>query len=73
MNKYLEHINRLARKAKTVGLSPLEVKEQETYRKLYLETFREQAHGVISNVKVVDPLGNDVTPKPTTKNDPTLS
>lgn len=73
MNQHLKRINELARKAKTVGLNVHEVKEQESLRKMYIETFRQQAHDVISNVKVIDPLGNDITPKKTNKNDPTLN
>lgn len=68
MNEYLNRINQLARKAKKTGLSEQEENEQKVVRRLYLQKFREQAHGIIQNVKVLDPEGNDVTPKADTSN-----
>lgn len=64
MNEYLERINLLARKSKKTELNDQEKSELEVLRRLYLQRFREQAQGIIQNVRVLDPDGNDVTPKP---------
>ena len=64
MNEYLERINLLARKSKKTELNDQEKSELAVLRRLYLQRFREQAQGIIRNVRVLDPDGNDVTPKP---------
>lgn len=58
----LNRINELARKKKTEGLTPFETKEQHLLRQEYLSAFRGGMKHHIEGMKVVDPLGNDVTP-----------
>jgi uncharacterized protein YnzC (UPF0291/DUF896 family) len=59
----LARINELARKAKTSRLTEEEAKEQSALRAEYLQTFRSSMLNTLKGVTIVDPLGNDVTPK----------
>jgi uncharacterized protein YnzC (UPF0291/DUF896 family) len=59
----LARINQLAKKAKTEGLSDKEKKEQQTLRKEYLGNVRSSFKNQLKTMKIVDPLGNDVTPQ----------
>ncbi|MHC0037102.1 DUF896 domain-containing protein [Pseudoneobacillus sp. C159] len=59
----LNRINELAKKAKTTGLSEQEAKEQSRLRREYLEVFRSSMLNTITNVKIIDPKGEDVTPE----------
>ena len=59
----IERINELARKKKTVGLTPVEQEEQLLLRQEYLEAFRGGMRNHIEGLKVVDEEGNDVTPE----------
>ncbi|MBY0099305.1 DUF896 domain-containing protein [Mesobacillus maritimus] len=59
----LARINELARKAKTSRLTEKEAKEQSALRAEYLQTFRASMVNTLKGVTIVDPLGNDVTPK----------
>jgi uncharacterized protein YnzC (UPF0291/DUF896 family) len=59
----LARINELARKAKTSRLTEKEAKEQSSLRAEYLQTFRASMVNTLKGVTIVDPLGNDVTPK----------
>ena len=61
--KKIERINELARKKKTVGLTPVEQDEQLLLRQEYLEAFRGGMRNHIEGLKVVDEEGNDVTPE----------
>ena len=61
--KKIERINELARKKKTVGLTPVEQEEQLLLRQEYLEAFRGGMRNHIEGLKVVDNEGNDVTPE----------
>ena len=61
--KKIERINELARKKKTVGLTPVEKEEQLLLRQEYLEAFRGGMRNHIEGLKVVDEDGNDVTPE----------
>ena len=61
--KKIERINELARKKKTVGLTPVEQEEQLLLRQEYLEVFRGGMRNHIEGLKVVDEEGNDVTPE----------
>lgn len=63
MKELIKKINELANKAKTVGLNDEEKKEQIRLRQEYIQVFRGNFKDTLMNVKVVDPLGNDVTPK----------
>ena len=63
MIKSLGRINELAKKQRESGLTKSEQVEQQVLRENYLREIRGQVLSTISNVTVVDPLGNDVTPK----------
>lgn len=58
----IARINELARKAKASGLTESEAKEQTKLRGEYLQTFRSSMLGTLQGVKIIDPLGDDVTP-----------
>ncbi|GEK34751.1 DUF896 domain-containing protein [Kurthia sibirica] len=62
MIKGISRINELAKKQKTEGLTNAEKVEQQVLREDYLREIRGQVLNTITNVKVMDPLGNDVTP-----------
>ncbi|PTQ80361.1 uncharacterized protein YnzC (UPF0291/DUF896 family) [Trichococcus patagoniensis] len=64
MEKLLNRINELARKAKTPGgLTETEKIEQQQLRQTYIKSFRSSFDDILLNSKVVDPEGNDITPK----------
>ena len=60
--KLLDRINMLANKEKVQGLTTTEKQEQQTLRQEYLKMIRGQVINTFSTLKVVDPLGEDVTP-----------
>lgn len=59
----LSRINYLANKAKQDGLTKAEKAEQDTLRKEYLQNIRQSFTNQITNMTVIDPEGNDVTPE----------
>jgi uncharacterized protein YnzC (UPF0291/DUF896 family) len=59
----LARINELARKAKTVGLSDEERREQGELRAEYLVAFRKHFTDQLHTIKVIDRYGRDVTPE----------
>lgn len=59
----IKRINELARKSKSVGLSEEEKEEQHRLRQEYLQIFRGNFKETLMNIKVVDEMGNDVTPE----------
>lgn len=59
----LARINELAKKAKNSRLTEEEAKEQSKLRKEYLQTFRSSMLNTLKGVTIVDPNGDDVTPK----------
>ena len=63
MDELIKQINYLANKKKTVGLTEEEAKLQQELRKEYIKIFRSGLEQQLSNIKVVDSKGNDVTPK----------
>lgn len=63
MKDLIKRINELAKKSKTLGLSEEEKIEQNALRQEYLNRFRENFKDTLMNVKVVDVMGNDVTPE----------
>lgn len=63
MIKELPRINELAKIAKERALTAEELKERDILRKKYLEAVRCATNDMILNSTVVDPEGNDVTPR----------
>ncbi|PTK39995.1 hypothetical protein BUZ61_18330 [Staphylococcus nepalensis] len=60
--KILDRINELANKEKEMVLRTSEKQEQHELRQEYLKMIRGQVVSTFSTLKVVDPLGEDVTP-----------
>lgn len=63
MIKFLPRINELANKQREKGLTNAEKVEQQALREDYLRAIRGQVLDTFSGLKVVDPLGKDVTPE----------
>jgi len=63
LKNLIPRINELARKEKTIGLDELEKQEQKELRTKYIESFRSSFKDTLMQVKIVDPMGNDVTPE----------
>ena len=59
----LDRINELANKANTVGLTEAEQAERALLRQAYVRAVTGQMHNMLATLTVVDPEGNDVTPK----------
>lgn len=59
----LPRINELAKKQRQKGLTKAEKTEQQLLRENYLRMIRGQVLHTFAGMKVMDPLGNDVTPK----------
>lgn len=59
----LNRINTLANKAKKDGLTEKEKEEQQKLRKEYLKNVRTSFTNEMKGMTVIDPAGNDVTPK----------
>lgn len=57
----MERLNFLAKKKKTIGLTPAETAEQTKLRQAYLKAFRTGFAKHIEGIKVVDEAGNDLT------------
>lgn len=62
MDKLRKRINELARKSKATGLNDVEKSEQKKLREEYIKRFRSSFKNTLLNTRVIDPLGNDVTP-----------
>lgn len=56
-NEQIARINELAKKAKTVGLTPEEEAERKTLREAYIGAFRESLRSQLDNTVVVRPDG----------------
>ncbi len=63
MIQSLGRINELAKKQREEGLTNAEIVEQTVLREDYLREIRGQVLDTFSGLKVLDPLGNDVTPE----------
>ncbi|MCO7176541.1 DUF896 domain-containing protein [Sporolactobacillus kofuensis] len=63
MTKLLDEINALARLSRERPLNDQEKKRQAELREQYLANFRNRFKQQLSQIKVVDSKGNDVTPK----------
>jgi uncharacterized protein YnzC (UPF0291/DUF896 family) len=59
----MARINELSRKAKNTGLTEEEKIEQHQLRQEYLQSFRQSMLNTLRTVTIIDPAGNDVTPK----------
>ncbi|HLS06452.1 MAG TPA: DUF896 domain-containing protein [Bacillota bacterium] len=59
----LKRINELAKKAKKETLTKEEKQEQHKLRQKYLQNIRSSFKNQLKSVKIVDPTGEDVTPK----------
>ncbi|MCH5202449.1 MAG: DUF896 domain-containing protein [Oscillospiraceae bacterium] len=57
MEELVKRINELAKKKKTVGLTPEELQEQAELRKKYLEIFRAGFKQRLENIDVETPDG----------------
>lgn len=63
MENLVKRINELAAKKKAGTITETELAEQQELRQQYLKEFRGSFDQVLINSKIVDPDGNDVTPK----------
>lgn len=59
----INRINELSKKSKAEGLNEGELLEQTKLRQEYLQSLRSSMTNTITNVKIIDPKGNDVTPQ----------
>lgn len=59
----LQRINELAKKERDEGLTNAEMVEQQVLREDYLREIRGQVLNTFTGLKMLDPLGNDVTPE----------
>ncbi|MDA3732422.1 DUF896 domain-containing protein [Niameybacter massiliensis] len=57
MDKLIARINELAKKKKEEGLTPTELDEQAKLREQYLQIFRSNFKGQLSNTKIQTPDG----------------
>ena len=58
LNDTIARINELARKAKTVGLTPEELTERDKLRRIYIESVKANLTGQLDNTYIVDEKGN---------------
>ncbi|MBW3491886.1 DUF896 domain-containing protein [Bacillus sp. FDAARGOS_1420] len=63
MLEVLNRINELAKKQKEDGLTQTELHERKALREEYLQIIRGQISTTVTGLKILDPLGNDVTPE----------
>jgi uncharacterized protein YnzC (UPF0291/DUF896 family) len=57
MNKVIERINELAKKAKTVGLNEAELAERDKLRRIYIDSVKASLTGQLENTYIVYPDG----------------
>ena len=58
LNDTIARINELARKAKTVGLTPEELTERDKLRRFYIDSVKANLTGQLDNTYIVDEKGN---------------
>lgn len=63
MNEILKRINELAFKRRTEGLTQYENAEIANLRSQYIQEFRGSMEELLLNTTIIDPKGDDVTPK----------
>ena len=64
LNDTIARINELAKKAKTVGLTPEELTERDKLRRIYIDSVKANLTGQLDNTYIVDEKG---TKKPLKK------
>lgn len=57
MNKVIERINELAKKAKSEGLSEEELAERDQLRRIYIDSVKASLTGQLENTYIVYPDG----------------
>lgn len=57
MNKVIERINELAKKAKTEALTPEEITERDKLRRIYIDSVKASLVGNLENTYIVEPDG----------------
>ena len=57
MNKVIERINELAKKAKTEGLNEEELSERDQLRRIYIDSVKASLTGQLENTYIVYPDG----------------
>ena len=60
LNATIARINELARKAKTVGLTPEELTERDKLRRIYIDSVKANLTGQLDNTYIVDEKGNKI-------------
>ena len=58
LNDTIARINELAKKAKTVGLTPEELTERDKLRRIYIDSVTANLTGQLDNTYIVDEKGN---------------
>lgn len=57
MDVVIARINELAKKAKSEGLTPEELKEREQLRRIYIDSVKASLIGNLENTYIVEPDG----------------
>ena len=57
INDVIARINELAKKAKTVGLTPEEIAERDKLRRIYIDNVKASLVAQLENTYIVDPDG----------------
>ena len=60
LNDTIARINELARKAKTVGLTPEELTERDKLRRIYIDSVKANLTGQLDKTYIVDEKGNKI-------------
>ena len=60
LNDTIARINELARKAKTMGLTPEELTERDKLRRIYIDSVKANLTGQLDNTYIVDEKGNKI-------------
>ena len=64
LNDTIARINELAKKAKTVGLTPEELTERDKLRRIYIDSVKANLVGQLENTYIVRPDGTKEKVKP---------
>lgn len=60
INDTIARINELAKKARTVGLTPGELAERDKLRRIYIDSVKQNLIGQLENTYYVDEKGNKI-------------